>query len=221
MIKKKLEEKDIRIGINLLCKVLQKSVLNINPLAKIVKFFVERKEICDSRSHYLRTVKDFRRRGYRIVYLDETWINKNHCLTKSWLPSCDINNIINIVENKNMKLPNIRSGKGTRLIILHAGCSETGFIEGCELVFIGKDVDGDYHREMNSTVFIDWFRNTLIPALGESSLIVLDNASYLNLRTADCKAPTSSTKKGDMQHWLSERGIQFDILAKKNPNSMR
>ena len=78
-----------------------------------------------------------------------------------------------------------------------------------------KDVDGDYHREMNSTVFIDWFRNTLIPALEEPSLIVLDNASYHNVRTTERKAPTSSTKKGDMQHWLSERGIQFDILAKK------
>ena len=83
MIKKKLDEKDIRICINLLCKVLAEIGFKYKSVGKNRSVFVEIKEIRDSRSHYLRTVRDFRRRGFRIVYLDETLINKNHCLTKS------------------------------------------------------------------------------------------------------------------------------------------
>ena len=38
------------------------------------------------------------------------------------------------------------SGKGTRLIILHAG-GEDGWIEGADLVFQSKKSTGDYHDE--------------------------------------------------------------------------
>ena len=70
-------------------------------------------------------------------------------------------------------------------------------------------MDGDYHKEMNSSVFMDWFKNKLIPSLEEPSLIVLDNASYHNTRTEDSRTPTSGSKKVDMQHWLLDRNIAF------------
>ena len=41
------------------------------------------------------------------------------------------------------------SGKGNRLIILHAG-SENGWLSHAELVFEAKKTSGDYHDEMNS-----------------------------------------------------------------------
>ena len=179
------------------------------------KVLIERNDNRAWRAHYLRTVKDFRTRGYQTVYLDETWINKNHCLNKTWLPICNTNDIVNLVRNKNLQLPKIPSGKGTRLIVLHAGCAEIGFIPGCDMVFIGKDVDGDYHKEMSSVVFLDWFRNTLIPSLEKPSLIVLDNASYHNTRSEDCRTPTSGSRKAEMQEWLSDKGIQFHLLATK------
>ena len=49
--------------------------------------------------------------------------------------------------------PNIPSGEGRRLIILHAGTSKESLIEGCDHVFEAKSKDGDYHNEMNSIVF--------------------------------------------------------------------
>ena len=183
------------------------------------KVFIERNGIRASRAHFLRTVKEFRKRGYRIVYLDETWVNKNHCLSKAWLPDMDTNNILNLVTNRNLLLPNILSGKGTRLIVLHAGCSETGFIEGCDLVFMGKDIDGDCHKEMNANVFMDLFHNTLVPALEESSLIIMDNASYHNTRCSDVITPTSASKKADMQQWLTSKGITFDVFFQQNQSS--
>jgi hypothetical protein len=31
-------------------------------------------------------IKSFREAGYDIVYMDETWVNKNHCTDYMWLP---------------------------------------------------------------------------------------------------------------------------------------
>ena len=70
---------------------------------------------------------------------------------------------MNIVQNRQLKLPNIPSGKGNRLLVFPAGGPDTGFIPEYELVFIGKDVDVDYHKEINSSVFMDWFKTRSSP----------------------------------------------------------
>jgi hypothetical protein len=36
-------------------------------------------------------------------------------------------------------------------------------IDGCDLVFLAKSKDGEYHQEMNSVVFLEWFENQLMP----------------------------------------------------------
>ena len=64
-----------------------------------------------------------------------------------------------------------------------------GFIDGCDLVFLAKSKDHDYHQEMNSVVFLEWFENQLMPALKNPSLVVLDNASYHNIKTEDTMCP--------------------------------
>jgi hypothetical protein len=61
-------------------------------------------------------------------------------------------------------------------------------IDGCDLVFLAKSKDDDHHQEMNSVVFLEWFESQLMPALKNPSLIVLDNASYHNVKTEDTKA---------------------------------
>jgi predicted O-methyltransferase YrrM len=77
---------------------------------------------------------------------------------------------------------------GKRLIVLHAGTRSEGLIDDCDLVFLDKSKDGDYHQEMNSVVFLDWFENQLMPALKNPSLVVLDNASFKpSLRVTACK----------------------------------
>jgi hypothetical protein len=69
------------------------------------------------------------------------------------------------------------------LIFLHAGTRREGLIDDCDLVILAKSKDGDYHQEMNSVVFLEWFENQLMPALKNPSLVVLDNASYHNVKT--------------------------------------
>jgi hypothetical protein len=46
-----------------------------------------------------------------------------------------------------------------------------GLIDGCDLVFLAKSKDGDYHQEMNSFVFLEWFENQLMPALKNPRLV--------------------------------------------------
>jgi hypothetical protein len=72
----------------------------------------------------------------------------------------------------------IPSGKGKRLIVLNAGNREVGLIDRCDLIFLAKAKDGDYHQEMNGPTFLNWFENQLMPALKSPSVIVVDNASY-------------------------------------------
>jgi hypothetical protein len=51
------------------------------------------------------------------VYLDETWVNQNHCTYYMWLPNDGSDALI------------ISSGKGKRLIVLHAGTRSEDLID--------------------------------------------------------------------------------------------
>jgi hypothetical protein len=62
---------------------------------------------------------------------------------------------------------------------------------------------------MNSVVFLEWFENQLISALKNPSLVVLDNASYHNVKTEDTVCPNLSQKKAVLQNFLTQRNIPF------------
>ena len=89
------------------------------------------------------------------------------------------------------------SGKGLRLIILHAG-GENGWVDGADLVFRSKMNTGDYYDEMNSEHFMEWMREQLLPRLEEPFVIIRDNAFYHNKQKE--KPPTASDKKEDIRH---------------------
>ena len=175
------------------------------------RVIIERTDSKAARARYIRTIKQHRSEGKNIVYLDETWVNAGHTTPFTWLPQLKLVGIggdSEIVRN----LPQIPPGKGKRLIILHAG-SENGFVPDMDLVFEGKK-SGDYHQEMNTTVFLEWFER-LCRALPGPSCIVLDNASYHNARTDSTTSPTSATRKDDMLSWLRNRNIEFENIMTK------
>ncbi|CAG4975819.1 unnamed protein product [Colias eurytheme] len=97
--------------------------------------------------------------------------------------------------------------KGNRLVIVHAG-GEAGFVPNALLTFKAGTKSGDYHNNMNSENYERWLRTKLIPNLPPNSVVVVDNASYHN-KQLDA-APTSNTKKADMQTWLQQKEIKFD-----------
>ena len=73
-----------------------------------------------SRAAFIRAVQQYRQTGFSIVYVDETWVNACHTMSYAWLPQLKY---LGIDGNKEMvrNLPKIPPGKGSRLIILHAG----------------------------------------------------------------------------------------------------
>ena len=63
---------------------------------------------------------------------------------------------------------------------------------------------------MNSVVFLEWFENQLMP-----SLVVLDNASYHNVKTEDTVCPNFSQKKAVLQNYLTQHNIPFSATDTK------
>ncbi|XP_042148775.1 uncharacterized protein LOC121837258 [Ixodes scapularis] len=104
----------------------------------------------------------------------------------------------------------VRSGKGERVIVTHAG-SDTGFVSGCLDVFRGKK-KGDYHDEMNSKRFEAWFLQ-LLDHIEPNSVIVIGNASY-HSRKAEA-VPRTATRKGEIQQWLSSKNLDWTAIMKK------
>jgi hypothetical protein len=97
--------------------------------------------------------------------------------------------------NDGSDAPKLSSGKGKRLIVLHAGTRSEGLIDSCDLMFLANSKDGNYHQEMHNVVFLEWFENQLMPAMNNPSLVVLDNASYHNVKIEDTVFPNFSQKK--------------------------
>ncbi|KAJ8918507.1 hypothetical protein NQ315_015212 [Exocentrus adspersus] len=165
---------------------------------------IERHDIVRWRLGYLNSIKEFRKENRPIYYLDETWVNEGHSKEKVWVDNSITSRLDAFIQGLSTGLKN-PSGKGKRLIVLHAG-SENGFVNDALLLFEGKK-SGDYHEEMNANVFENWF-SEFLKKLPDNSVIVMDNASYHSRKVE--KVPTQSSKKADMQAWLRSKNIKFE-----------
>lgn len=156
---------------------------------------MESEHIVRWRRDFIRKIRKFRSEHPQndIVYLDETWAHCNMVKEKMWAD-----------DQFDLNLP---IGGGGRYIIVHAG-SRRGFISNAAKCYRTTQVDGDYHRSMNSQVFEDWFTRQLLPNLSPNSLIVLDNAAY-HSRLVE-KRPSSSSKKIDIIEYLMKLNIEPD-----------
>ena len=134
------------------------------------------------------------------VYLDETYINKNHSSPFTWYLDDD------------GPLVNKPSGVGPRLIVVHA-VTKDGWVEGAQLVFEAKKRTGDYHGQMNWDNFSKWFKGQLLPNIPPKSLIILDNARYHNVYS-DNFFPNKSSSKEQLRRWLTRNSYpwQEDML---------
>ena len=129
------------------------------------------------------------------IYLDETYINRNHSRKTTWYEEMD------------GAWVNKPSGVGERLIIVNA-ITRGGWIDGAQLVFQAKRRTGDYHGQMNWLNFSKWFTEKLLPNVPEGAIIILDNAKYHNVLVEDFFPSLSSTKE-QMQSWLTRNRISW------------
>ncbi|CAK1594607.1 unnamed protein product [Parnassius mnemosyne] len=156
------------------------------------KILMERFDLIIKRSEFLREARKIESWD-NVVFVDETWLNANHTVSRSWTDE---------TKASTSKVP---IGKGSRLIICHAGSAGSGFFENGVLAFASKSTS-DYHEEMDTDTFTNWFENQLLPSLPEPSIIIMDNASYHSKQVN--KAPTQADKKADLVAWLHQNGIE-------------
>lgn len=124
----------------------------------------EKDHVVAARQRYLRQ-KRANRKGYGVirpeVYLDETYVNKNHSNDFVWYFDDD---------GPWIQKP---TGKGERLIIINA-ITQDGWVPGATLTFKSSKKTGDYHGQMNQEIFTKWFKDMLIP-----SVVRLDDCMVL------------------------------------------
>ncbi|CAJ0589274.1 unnamed protein product [Cylicocyclus nassatus] len=123
------------------------------------KFIFERSDLVAKRDHYLRAIASARERGEYLVYMDETWVFSGMTKPKGW----NDNNIPRFAPRSTFARysygKTASKNKGRRAIVIGA-LAEDGIIPECTRVFVSGMVDdGDYHREMNHTLFESWLRD--------------------------------------------------------------
>ena len=62
----------------------------------------------------------------------------------------------------------------------------------------GYVIDDDYHKEFDGETFLHYMDNQLLPALGPSTLLVLDQCLFHKLLTAESQPCRSSMKKQEV-----------------------
>ena len=140
---------------------------------------------------YLEWIYKYRKEGSRICYQDETWVFKNMSCSKVW------KDIAGKATDECFIAP---SGKGERSILPHIGCTGTGLLDNCMLLFRGSksNKSAEYHNEMNWDVFSHWRETKVFPSIavtGVNSLVFLDRATYYTtLDEKDKKKATSWIK---------------------------
>lgn len=156
----------------------------------------EKDHVVAARQRYLRRKRSNRKGDGTIrpeVYLDESYVNKNHSNDFVWYFDDD---------GPWIQKP---TGKGERLIIINA-ITKDGWIPGAKLTFKSTKKTGDCHGQMNQGLFIKWFRDKLLPNISEGSLIIMDNASYHNVLST-YSAPTAKYSKEKIRLWLERNNI--------------
>ena len=159
----------------------------------------EKDHVVAARQRYLREKRNNRKTGTGAlthkpeVYLDESYVNKNHSNDFIWYYGED---------GPWVQKP---TGKGERLIILNA-ISNSGWIAGSKLIFKATRKTGDYHGQMNWDLFKKWFTEMLLPNIPKNALIVMDNAPYHNILSKS-SPPTAQSSKSKIREWLEQNKV--------------
>ena len=204
-IKEKNPEKS-EIHISTLARTLDRWGFEFGK-GKRTQHLKEKDYVVAARHRYLRKMRENRlgtnhEKTHRPeVYLDESYVNKNHSNDFVWYSSDD---------GPWIQKP---TGNGERLIIVNA-ITKDGWVPRAKLVFKSNKKTGDYHGQMNGVVFEKWFKEQLVKSIPDNSIIVMDNASYHKVLTKS-SAPIASSSKNAIRNWLENNKISC------NPNCLK
>jgi transposase len=157
----------------------------------------EKDAIIAARQRYLRRMRSNRASNSKPirheVYLDESYVNKNHSNDFTWYSSED---------GPWIQKP---TGKGERLIIMNA-ITKDGWVPNTQVVFKSTRKTGDYHGQMDGELFHKWFTDKLLANIPSNSMIIMDNATYHKTLTDD-SSPTPACSKEKIRNWLEANKI--------------
>jgi transposase len=162
-------------------------------------YLKEKDYVLAARRRYIRQIRNNRvnnsyEDSHRCeVYLDESYVNKNHSNDFVWYFSEDGPWIYK------------PSGNGERLIIMNA-ITKNGWVPNAKNVFRSDRRTGDYHGQMNGDIFKKWFCEKLIPNIPQHSLIIMDNAPYHSVLSKN-SPPSESSSKSAIFTWLEKNNI--------------
>jgi len=187
----------------------------------------ERDYVVKARREYLIRKRGLNKSRRMLVYLDETFINRNYSGSDtSWYCS-DWKNDPRLDKSFGPYI-NKPAGKGERLIILNA-ITKDGWVDGTRLVFQTNRRTGDYHGSMEEENFTRWFTTQLLPNIADNAVIIMDNAPYHNMFLED-NVPPLTSRKSVLQKWLTENNIAFgedflriqliDLIKQHRPQRM-
>jgi hypothetical protein len=177
---------------------------------------------------YSRAIVEQQQGRRVIVYTDESYVNVNHARKFTWYhPEAP--------EKNDVVRP---SGKGKRLVLLHAFTQDgwltrdstihNGRVDqcalSCELIYEADKGDGDYHDNMNGSIYMQWLSNRLLPSFaarypGQKMILVFDNASYHHHRGPDWINP-HRLKKAQMAAKLIELGISSISVERQKKGTL-
>lgn len=147
----------------------------------------ERDYVVKARRAYLIKKKILNESGRTLVYLDETFMNKNHSGTDTAWYCSDWKNNPRLARSFGPYM-NKPAGKGERFIILNA-VTKDGWVKNAQLVFQAHRRTGDYHGAMDEDNFSKWFITQLLPNIPDNAVIIMDNAPYHNMLLEDGVPP--------------------------------
>ncbi|MBT6004756.1 MAG: hypothetical protein HOG79_03480, partial [Prolixibacteraceae bacterium] len=159
----------------------------------------EKDHVIAARRRYLRKMRANRQKPKNNdmtrteVYLDESYVNKNHSNDFIWYSGED---------GPWVQKP---TGNGERLIIINA-ITISGWVSGSKLIFKSTRKTGDYHGQMNWNLFKKWFTEMLLPNIPTNSLIIMDNAPYHKI-LSEYSPPTPLSSKKKILAWLEQNKI--------------
>ncbi len=177
------------------CDHLKRMGFNYSRTGKKTRSLRETPQARQQRHSYIHDIRKFRHSGYKVVYLDESFLHHHHGHQFSWFNK-DIGDYL--------ERP---SGKGRRWCFIDA-MLETALVTNACVIFEAKKSSGDYHDMFNAKHFQEWWNKKLLPNLPAKCVIILDRASYH--RVPEEQITPSAMRKEELQAWLTLKNILWE-----------
>lgn len=150
------------------------------------------------RDGYLQQLFTYEVENRQILFMDESWINKNAVPSNCW------------TDGTRETVDAVPNGKGPRWIMIGCG-GRDGWIQQSFVMWTGKSMHEDYHTDMNAAVFEDWLKTRVLPNVDSRAVIVMDRAPYHTVLTEESKGAQASWSRIQMAEWLVQRGWKHPV----------